>query len=113
MPKPGERSSGKKFVRTTGGKVAVRYVQGKSSKHRCALCKAILHGVPHGKRKAAVKKLSKSKSRPSGIFGGILCSKCRTNIIEEAIRVEHKLKDIAKVELSNREYVKMALNAVE
>lgn len=113
MPKPSERGSEKKFVRTPGGKVSVRYFKGKASKHRCAICKGLLHGVPHSKRKAEVKKLSKSERRPSAIFGGILCSRCRTNIIEEAIKVKHKLKDVSDIELNNRKYVETALNVVK
>jgi large subunit ribosomal protein L34e len=61
--------------RTPGGQNVLRYKKKKPSKHVCAECGAILHGVPRG-RPYEIKKLSKTKRTPNRPFGGYLCSKC-------------------------------------
>ena len=45
------------------------------SKHVCAECGAVLHGVPRG-RPYEIGKLAKSQKRPNRPFGGYLCPKC-------------------------------------
>ena len=70
--------------RTPGGQNVLRYKKKKPSKHVCAECGAILHGVPRG-RPYEIGKLSKTKKRPNRPFGGYLCSKClRIHVKSEA-----------------------------
>jgi len=69
------RSYRRVHKRTPGGQNVLRYKKKKPSKHVCAECGAILHGVPRG-RPYQVNKLSKSKKRPNRPFGGYLCSEC-------------------------------------
>jgi len=113
MPSPHERSSEKKFTRTPSGKVSIHYFKGKSSKHTCALCGKQLHGVPHGRRRAATKSLSRSERRPTGAFAGVLCGACREIIVTEAIKVSESVKGIGDVSLKNKKYVEMAMVRVE
>lgn len=77
MPELRYRSRSYKRVRknTPGGKNVLRYKKKKPSKHVCAECGKILHGVPRG-RPYEIRKLSKTQRRPSRPFGGYLCSEC-------------------------------------
>lgn len=78
---------------------------GKASKMECALCEKPLHGVPHGKKTNALKKLSKTQRRPSAPFAGILCGNCRELAVIEAIKVAINQKKIGEVELRMQPYV--------
>lgn len=60
---------------TPGGDNVLRYKKKKPSKHVCAECGAVLHGVPRG-RPYEIRKLSKTSKRPNRPFGGYLCSSC-------------------------------------
>lgn len=84
-------------------------VRKKAGKKTCALCDAVLHGAPHGKRVAGIAKLSRSQRRPTGLFGGILCSRCRENALEEAIRVRVGAKQLDDVGLAEKNFVEQAL----
>jgi len=106
MPNRSERSKKTKFRRVAGSKSKRIFVKEKTSKHKCALCKGLLHGVPHGKTSAEVGKLSKTKRRPTAVFAGILCSKCRHLVVGEAAQVEAKAKKFDDVELRLQYYVK-------
>jgi ribosomal protein L34E len=112
MPTRSERSKEKKFVRTPGG-VKIRYETGKSGKHHCARCKTVLHGVPHGKRRGEIAKLSKSEKRPSVIFGGVLCGNCRKEVIEDAAKIKAGFKEEKDVDLEIKKFVEIALRRVE
>jgi len=105
MPKRSDRSKKKKFRKTSGEKAKRIFVRGKTGKHHCALCEKVLHGVPHSKKPSEVRKLAKTKRRPSAIFAGVLCNQCRAQIAEEAAKVEAKAKKISEVELRFRIYV--------
>ena len=106
MPKRSDRSKKKKFRRKASGNAKRIFVRGKTGKHKCALCERILHGVPHGKTSAQVRKLSKTKRRPTALFAGVLCSKCRAKAVAEAAKVEAKAKKFEDVELRLQKYVK-------
>ncbi len=112
MPRPSDRWKARKFTRTPGGKTKMSFFTEKSGKKTCALCEAELHGVPHGKRVAEVSKLSKTEKRPSGIFGGVLCGNCRTEIIEETAKVKTGVKNLSDVSFEEKKYVEMAMNRV-
>ena len=106
MPTRSERSKKKKFRRVGKGKSKKIFVNDKPGKHHCALCKGLLHGVPHGKNSSLVKKLAKTKRRPSALFAGILCTKCRSKVAVEAAKVEAGIKKTDKIEVRLKEYVK-------
>lgn len=110
MTKPHEMTMKKKFKRTIKGKSKVYYVREKTSKHHCAICKGILHGTAHGKKVSEVSKLSKTQKRPSVVFGGVLCTKCRKAIMEDSAKVISEIKDITDVNLKRRKYVKIIIN---
>ncbi|KZX11222.1 50S ribosomal protein L34e [Methanobrevibacter curvatus] len=79
------RSYRRTFKRTPGGKTVLRYKKKKPSKHVCAECGQLLHGVPRG-RPYEIKKLSKSQKKPNRPFGGYLCSKCARKLFKAEAR---------------------------
>ena len=74
-PKHKSRSLRRVFVRTPSGKNKIHYRKRKPSKSKCSSCSKILKGVPNI-RATKLKRISKSKKRPSRPFGGELCSSC-------------------------------------
>ena len=77
MPENRFRSRSYKRIHknTPGGDNVLRYKKKKPSKHVCAECGKVLHGVPRG-RPYEIGKLSKTAKRPSRPYGGYLCSSC-------------------------------------
>lgn len=113
MPKPSNRTAGKKFYRAVGGETRVTYLENRPGKHHCANCGGVLHGVPHGKGVAGARRLSHSQRRPSALFAGKLCGRCRSTAVEEAAKVKTGLKALADVGLSLKPFVAEALEGVE
>ncbi len=113
MPAPNERSKKRKFRKTPGGRNVRHSIRGKSSKLACGSCGNNLHGVPHAKTSAKVKKLSKSKRRPSGAFGGVLCGNCRERIVIKAAKVKNEGKKITDIGIGDKKYVEQAMKVVE
>lgn len=107
MTRPSERTKKKKFRRRSSKKSKEYYVRRKTSKHHCAICSAVMHGMPHGKTNAAVSKLSKTERRPSTGFGGVLCAACRKNICEDAAKVSSGAKNMEDVDFRRRKYVEI------
>lgn len=91
------------------GKNRLHSASKRSGKKTCSLCGSVLHGMPHGKRKAEISKLAKSEKRPTGLFGGVLCSRCRSNALEEAIRIQIGSKQMEEISLTERNFVEQAL----
>lgn len=113
MPKRSERTKKKRYRRRISGKVRVDYIKGKLGKQKCAICKGVMQGVPHGKKKSEIRKLAKSKKRPSVMFGGVLCGSCRNVVFEEAIKVKHRGKKIEDVDLNIKNYVGTTLKGID
>ncbi|HIH16512.1 MAG TPA: 50S ribosomal protein L34e [Candidatus Diapherotrites archaeon] len=113
MPVPHERTSKKKFYRSPGGAARVTYIRGKSGRHHCAYCGGVLHGVPHSKGVAGTRALSRSQRRPSALFAGKLCTRCRATAVEEAAKVKSGFKAAEAVELSLKPFVLEAMARVE
>ncbi len=113
MTQPKDKNRKKKFRRSVKGKSKVFYTQAKKAKHKCALCKKVLHGTPHSKSTGKITKLSKTQKRPSVPFGGILCSKCRTQITDEAIKITLKEKKEDELELKSKKYVKQMIKMIK
>jgi large subunit ribosomal protein L34e len=99
--------------RTPGGRVVTHYRKEKTSKHVCAICGAPLHGVPHGRRPAEVRKLAKSERRPERIFAGVLCARCTRRVLMEAFFIKHGIKEMKDVDMVLRPFVEQALKGVE
>ncbi len=113
MTKPSDKNKKKKFRRSVKGKSKAYYTRTKKAKHKCALCKKVLHGVPHSKNVAEIKKLGKTEKRPSVPFGGILCSECRTKTIDEAVKVIEKEKKEETLELKGKTYTKQMIEMIK
>jgi len=103
----------KKFIRSISGKARVVKARKKTSKRTCIICKSLLHGVPHGKTKAQIARLSKSEKKPSVLFGGILCTACRRQVMDEAVLVNQEAKGIQQVDLSLQKFVQQALECMQ
>jgi ribosomal protein L34E len=109
MVSKGQKTKKKKFYRTPGGETRVKFFKGKPSKKHCALCSRELAGTTNAKDE---QKLSKSERRPSGMFGGVLCAKCRASVQEEAAKIYAGVKDINGVEVRLRRYVEVAIKRI-
>ena len=101
-----------KGIRRKPGRTKKRFKK-KASKKKCSLTKAMLHGVPHGKKTAQVRKLSKTQKRPTGMFGGILSASKRKHVFEEAIKVRLGIKPLEAVSLQERNFVEQALQQIK
>jgi len=110
MVKASQRRLKKKFVRVPSGKVVERYSRKLASKPIDALSKKPLQGTARGTK---INKLSKTQRRPSVLFGGVLGSKSRDLIFEEAIKVKTNVKTMDDVSISIRKYVKEAILKIE
>jgi large subunit ribosomal protein L34e len=72
-------------VRTPTGKVVIRKRRPLPKRARCARCGKALHGVPK-LRPAQLRKLPKSRRRPSRAYGGYLCASCARELFREKAR---------------------------
>ncbi|HNW05972.1 MAG TPA: hypothetical protein PK655_03150 [archaeon] len=113
MPNPDQKFKKHKTIVTPSGRKSRVVVKKKTSKHKCAVCKAILHGMPHGKRALEVKKLSKTERRPENLLSSVLCPKCRKVAYLDAVMLKHNLKTENEVDLRYMKYIKMILKKIE
>jgi ribosomal protein L34E len=95
----------KRAFRKTAKQTKVIVRKKKARKMRCAVTKEVLHGVPHGAKKAKLSKLSKTQKRPSVPFGGLLGGKARVLVITETAKVKMGIKKMEEVEIDLRKYV--------
>ena len=73
------RSYKRVYKNTPGGENVLRYKKKKPSKHVCAECGKLLHGVPRG-RPYEINKLAKSHKRPNVHMVGIYAQAVLVNI---------------------------------
>ena len=83
------RSIRKVKKKLPGGRLTVHYRRRKPAKAKCSACGKQLAGVPR-QRPYKLKKIAKTKRRPSRPYGGLLCSPCTRKIITERVRSEVK-----------------------
>ncbi len=112
MPRPSDRTSKKKFYTAPGGEARIKYIRGRNSIHKCANCGGQMHGVPHGQGVAGTRRLSHSQRRPSALFAGMLCTKCRTIVVTEAAKISAGLKTIEDVNFDLKTFVEEAKKQV-
>lgn len=110
MVKPGQKTKKKKYRKTPGGKAKAYFERKRHGKASCALCGNALAGVP---KQDEVKKLSKTERRPSAIFAGVLCNRCRNTVLEEAIKIKENIKNMRDCKITLRTYVEQALKLLE
>lgn len=99
--------------KSVSGKHSFKAERERPKKILCALCSKQLSGILHGQKKSEVEKHSRTAKRPTGLFGGALCVKCRQNVMVEAIKVKSGIKALQKVKFSIKPYVEIAMNFVE
>lgn len=85
----------------------------KTGKRECGVCGRAMHGTPSGKGVCGTRKMGKTERRPSAIFAGILCNKCRALVLEEALKIKYagKTKDESSIRLER--YVSEAERKIE
>lgn len=71
-------SMARKKRTTPGNQNSVIYRRRKPSRAKCALCGAILGGVP-AKRPAKMRRIPKVSRRPERQYGGRICPNCLKN----------------------------------
>ncbi len=79
------RSLRRVYRRTPGGRVVIHFEKRKPGPAKCAICGAVLNGVPR-LRPVQLRKLPKSLRRPERPYGGYLCPRCLAARLKEAIR---------------------------
>ena len=77
MPRPALRSRSFRKMKKhlPGGVSIIHYLKRRPSNAKCSNCGSQLHGVAR-ERPSILKKMSKSKKKPSRPYGGNLCTKC-------------------------------------
>ena len=102
MPKPMHRSrSFRRLDRVTPkNRHVIHYKRKEGSFPHCAICKNELNGIPRSN-------IGKSKSAKTNarLFGGVLCSKCSSNVIKLASRLEHGEMKINDIGMREKNYV--------
>ena len=86
MPQPRKKSRSLRriHVKTPGGRTTIHYKHSKPKSAKCGKCGAVLKGIVR-ERPFKMKKIGKTKKRPTRPYGGVLCTKCtRTLFIEKA-----------------------------
>ena len=90
--------------RVPGGRTAVHTKRDKTSKHKCAICKGLLHGTPRG-TPVEINRTKKSRRSPSRPFGGQLCTKCTRKVINLRAELKGELIEAKDVPISLRSYI--------
>ena len=90
MPARRNRNATFRHRASPGGKPSRKKKSDKPSKARCALCANALPGVPC-RSPAGLAKLAKTQKRPERPFGGVLCSKCLSQVIRDKVRLQQGL----------------------
>jgi len=87
MVRPALRSTTLRKIKKKipGGAFIIHYFKRKPSVARCAVCGKPLHGVPRA-RPSLLKRLSRSKKKPSRPYGGNLCSRCMREKLKENLK---------------------------
>ena len=76
-------------MKAPGNSVKIHYRARKPKAHKCAICGQPLKGTPNY-APSQLKKISKTKKRPSRIYGGQICHSClRKMLIKEALNLDN------------------------
>ncbi len=110
--KPKDRAA-KKIFRKTPKQTKRIAVKKKTGKCRCSICSRALHGTPSGKGIAGTRKLSKTQKRPSAMFAGLLCNKCRAMVLEEALKIKYAGKKQEMSSIKLKKFVEEAIKRIE
>ncbi len=105
MPTKSERSKNRKYRKTPAGTKIVRK-KSRQSKQHCAVCKRRLAGTPKG-GVSGIRKLAKTKRRPTAAFGGVLCNRCKRLAVEQSFLVKEKAKKSEDISPEIRKYAEM------
>lgn len=90
--------------RTPGGRTVARTKKKMTAKHKCAVCHKPLHGTPRGSP-SKIKKLPKTKRRPSRPFGGQLCSHCSRIVVSLKSMIKNKIIELKDTPISLRRHL--------
>jgi len=113
MPEKGKRWKKRVHYKAPSGKSRQRYKEKKGKLLVCKGCGNRLHGVPHALKKHKLGKLSKTQKRPSALFGGLLCSSCRSDVMQEAVLCMDGQKSLNQTGLREKKWVEMAIQSIK
>ena len=102
MPKPMHRSrSFRRLDRVTpSGRHVIHYERRKPGMPHCAICGSGLHGISRAKNPKG-----KSRRTIARIFGGVLCTKCTSEVIKLASRIENGEMKLNDIGMKQKNYV--------
>ena len=75
------------FTKTPGSRTTIHFKKKKPGKAKCAVCHKVLQGTVR-ERPYKMKKIPKTKKRPTRPYGGYLCSKCTRKLIVKEARTK-------------------------
>jgi large subunit ribosomal protein L34e len=113
MPNPDHKFKKHKMTRMPSGKAKRVIVKKKTSKHTCALCGGMLHGMPHGKRVFEIQKMAKTERHPSNLLASMICPTCRQKIYLEAVMFKHGVLTNDQLDMRFKKYINMIINKIE
>ena len=110
--RPKDRFAKKAFRKTPKGTKRI-VAKKKPGKRHCSACGRALQGTPSGKGVAETRRLSKTEKRPSAMFAGLLCNKCRATVLEEALKIKYCGKKQEESSIKLRHFVSEAMRKIE
>ncbi len=96
-----QRSRSKRRLQrvTKSGRQVIHYKSRKNNFPHCAICKKELNGI------SLVRTGGKTRRSNSRLFGGTLCSKCSSNVIKAASRIEQGEMKLNDISIKQKTYV--------
>jgi len=113
MPGPNEKFKKHKKIRTPRGIIKRQLVKKKTGIHKCAICKEMLHGMPHGKRVFEVQKMSKTERRPEAPLASMICPICRKDVYLSAVLLKYNVLTKEEVDFRYIKYINMIIKKIE
>jgi len=105
MVRPSKRRMRRRERRSPTGKPVRIYKRGKPRRRVCALCAAVLHGVPKA-RPSELRKVARSGRAPTRLFAGVLCGNCVAVLVKEKTRLKSGFASEAAIPLAHLKFLK-------
>ena len=102
MPKPMHRSrSFRRLDRVPpNGKHVIHYARRRGSLPKCSICSKELNGL-----KTDQLNRPKTQKTNARIFGGVLCSRCTSEVVKLASRIENGEMKLNDISIRQRNYI--------
>ncbi|MEM0475278.1 MAG: hypothetical protein QW343_00575 [Candidatus Norongarragalinales archaeon] len=86
--------------RSPSGKRVVIFKRRLPKQGCCALCGALIHGVPRVRAR-----LAKTEKRPQRLFGGVLCGACTALVVRDRVRLKSGVISREEVPLARLKWI--------